>query len=434
MSLYGMMRTGVSGMNAQSNRLGTVADNIANSSTAGYKKAKTEFSSLVVPSGSGSYSSGGVTTSVRYDITAPGVMNYTTSVTDLAIDGDGFFVVQNGSGGSFLTRAGSFVPDGEGRLVNAAGFYLTGYSFANGTPSATANGYAGLEIVRIKDSGLEAVPSTSGEFTANLPSSAEIVGATTVPPTSTAGENVAGSKYTAKSSMVVYGNLGAQTMLDVYFTKTGDNTWEVAIYDKADAATGSTPFPYGKPALVKTEMAFSAANGQLERIGPVTTPPVLNPVVNIPMPNGNPAIALDFSRTSQLNSAYAVTEAFVNGNPPSSIDKIEISDDGTLSAVFANGTKRALYRIPVATVPSPDQLAVLSGNVFAESNNSGDVRIGFPNESGFGKMKSGAVEASNVDIATELTAMIEAQRNYTANSKVFQTGSELLEVLVNLKR
>lgn len=434
MSLYGMMRTGVSGMNAQSNRLGTVADNIANSNTAGYKRAKTEFSSLVVPSGSGSYNSGGVKTSVRYDISAPGVLNYTTSVTDLAIDGDGFFVVQNGSGGNFLTRAGSFVPDGQGRLVNAAGFYLTGYSFANGTPSATANGYAGLELVQIKDGGLEAIPSTSGEFTANLPSSAEIVGPNATPATNTAGENVAASQYTSKSSLVVYGNLGAQTMLDVYYTKTADNTWEVAIYNKADAASGSTPFPYSSGALYKSTMNFSAANGQLEHIGtlPAPTPPTT--VVDIPMGGGSPPITMDFSKMSQLNSAYAVTEAFVNGNAPSAIDKVEISEDGILSAVFANGTKQALYRIPIATVTSPDQLSVLSGNVYSESNDSGPVRIGFPNESGFGKLASGAVETSNVDIAEELTEMIEAQRNYTANSKVFQTGSELLEVLVNLKR
>lgn len=431
MSLYGMMRTGVSGMNAQSNRLGTVADNIANSNTAGYKRAKTEFSSLVVPSGSGSYNSGGVKTSVRYDISAPGVLNYTTSVTDLAIDGDGFFVVQNGSGGNFLTRAGSFVPDGQGRLVNAAGFYLTGYSFANGTPAATANGYAGLEIVQIKDGGLEAIPSTAGEFTANLPSSAEIVDTSATPPESTAGDNVAGSKYTTKSSLVVYGNLGAQTMLDVYFTKTANNEWEVAIYNKADAASGDSPFPYGSGPLYSATMTFSAANGQLEQVGTATPPTT---VVDIPMGGGNPPITMDFSKMSQLNSAYAVTEAFVNGNAPSAIDTVEISEDGILSAVFTNGTKQALYRIPIATVTSPDQLSVLSGNVYSESNGSGPVRIGFPNESGFGKLASGAVETSNVDIAEELTEMIEAQRNYTANSKVFQTGSELLEVLVNLKR
>ena len=122
MSLYGMMRTGVSGMNAQANRLSTVADNIANSGTTGYKRSSTEFSSLIIPSTTGNYTSGGVTTTIRTSIAQQGDLKYTSSGSDLAINGDGFFVVQNSSGTPYLTRAGSFVPDGEGNLVNAAGF------------------------------------------------------------------------------------------------------------------------------------------------------------------------------------------------------------------------------------------------------------------------------------------------------------------------
>ncbi|MEQ9248413.1 MAG: flagellar hook-basal body complex protein, partial [Nitratireductor sp.] len=162
MGLYGMMRTGVSGMAAQSNRLSTVADNIANSSTNGYKRAKAEFSSLVLPSSGGSYNSGGVTTSIRYEISKSGPLQYTTSGTDLAIEGNGFFVVQGTNGQPFLTRAGSFVPNADGELVNAAGYKLMGYSYANGVPAVTANGYAGLETVTIAQSELVATPSRNG--------------------------------------------------------------------------------------------------------------------------------------------------------------------------------------------------------------------------------------------------------------------------------
>ena len=177
MSLYGMMRTGVSGMNAQANRLSTVADNIANSGTTGYKRSSTEFSSLIIPSTTGNYTSGGVTTTIRTSISQQGDLKYTSSGSDLAINGDGFFVVQNSSGTPYLTRAGSFVPDGEGNLVNAAGFYLMGYSFAAGPPSATANGFGGLEMVSIAQEELLAVPSTQGLFTANLPVDAAAVAA-----------------------------------------------------------------------------------------------------------------------------------------------------------------------------------------------------------------------------------------------------------------
>lgn len=133
MSLYGMMRTGVSGMNAQANRLSAVADNIANSDTTGYKRSSVEFSSLVMSNTGGAYNSGGVNSTIRTAVTDRGDLRGTSSVSDLAIRGDGFFVVQDSGGTPFLTRAGSFVPDAQGRLVNAAGFQLMAYSYANGT-------------------------------------------------------------------------------------------------------------------------------------------------------------------------------------------------------------------------------------------------------------------------------------------------------------
>jgi flagellar hook protein FlgE len=127
-------------------------------------------------------------------------------------------------------------------------------------------------------------------------------------------------------------------------------------------------------------------------------------------------------------------ELAVNGNAPSAVDSVDIAADGTVYAVFENGNRIATYKIPLATVPSVDQLTPLSGNVYSVSQLSGDVIVGFPGSGGLGSINSKALEQSNVDLATELTAMIESQRSYTANSKVFQTGSELLDVLVNLKR
>lgn len=419
MSLYGMMRTGVSGMAGQSSRLSTVADNIANSSTNGYKRANTEFSSLIIPNPPGSYASGGVTTTVRYAIAQQGNLQYTTSVSDLAVSGDGFFVVQDGGGGSFLTRAGSFIPDGEGRLVNAAGFYLMGYNFENGPPSAVTNGFSGLETIRISESELVATPSTSGIFSANLPSAADIVAAADLP-----SANAATATFSAKSSLVVYDNLGGEVLLDVYFTKTAANTWEVAVFDKADA-TGTASFPYTSGPLQTETLTFDATTGKLT--GASATD------ITLTVPDGA-SFTLGLASLSQLATEYTVLKPEVNGNAPSAIDQIEIADDGIVYAQYENGSFRALYRIPLATVQSPDQLAVLPGNVFAPSTDSGDLRVGFAGEGSMGVVVSGALENSNVDIAQELTSMIESQRSYTANSKVFQTGSELLDVLVNLKR
>ena len=419
MGLYGMMRTSVSGMAAQANRLSTVADNIANSSTAGYKRASTEFSSLVLESGGSGYESGSVETRVRIGVSEQGTFKFTTSVTDLAVKGAGFFLVGNENGQTYLTRAGSFVKDGNGDLVNAAGYRLMGYSLAPGAPTPVANGTAGLAVVNIGALALQSDPSTEGNLFVNLPSNAAVE-------TDLPSGNAATAVYTAKTSLVTYDNLGNEVTLDVCMTKTNDNEWEVAVYNQADADPTSQGFPYANGQLnAPTTLVFDPTTGQLDGSSPTS--------LDIAIPNGG-TVALDMSQSSQLATDYTLLEAAVNGNAPSEVERVEIDDDGTLYAVFENGARLATYRIPLANVASPDNLQPLAGNVFAPSVDSGDVQVGFAGEGGFGTMVSSALEQSTVDLASELTAMIESERNYTANSKVFQTGSELMDVVVNLKR
>lgn len=399
MGLYGMMRTGVSGMAAQANRLATVSDNIANSNTTGYKRAYTEFSSLIIPGTQGNYNSGGVKTSVRYAISQQGPLQFTSSTNDLAINGNGFFVVKDASGSPFLARAGTFVPDGQGRLVNAAGFYLTGYSFANGDPAVVANGFDGLEVISIADSELSAERSDSGVFSANLPADAE-------------------DGDSQKSSLVVYDHMGRKQIVDLIYTKSAvDNEWTLEIQDDLGNVLGGA------------NLVFDPTTGRLQ------VPPSDDDVsFNIPGAAAPNDVTIDLSGMSQFATGYTVSTSFVNGSAPSPIQEVKISGDGVVSALYKNGSEKPLYRIPLASVQSPDQLAVLPGNVYTQSPDSGDINIGFPESGQFGSVVSGALEGSNVDIAEELTNMIESQRNYTANSKIFQTGSDLLDVLVNLKR
>jgi flagellar hook protein FlgE len=417
MSLYGMMRTGVSGMNAQANRLSTTADNIANSDTTGYKRSSAEFSTLIMPQVGGAYNSGGVNTTIRSAVSAQGVLQYTTSVSDLAVNGNGFFVVQDPSGTPFLTRAGAFVPDAQGRLVNAAGYQLMAYSYANGTPAATANGFEGLVPVEISDQEMTATPSTTGNFNANLPAGA------TPPAGPLPSTNSATAEYTSKSSIVTYDNLGNKKLLDVYFTNTGTGTWSVSVFDQSKATPG-TSFPYTGGALASANLTFDTTTGKIT--GAVDS-------ITIPVPGGA-SLDLDLSKLTQLGTGFTVSEAKVNGNAPSTIEKIQIGEDGVIYAQYQDGSTKPLFKIPLADVQSADNLTALPGNVYAQSTDSGTVRIGFANEGKLGSIISGALENSNVDIAEELTNMIAAQRSYTANSKVFQTGSDLMDVLVNLKR
>ncbi len=419
MSLFGTMRTSISGMRAQADRLSTVSDNIANAGTTGYKKASTEFSTLIPISSETQYTSGSVSTTVRRTVAEQGALTYTQSITDLAVQGDGFFLVEGTSDEAFLTRAGSFVLSGDGELVNAAGFKLLGYPVAGDGEAPVANGTAGLELVNFGTLALQANPSTTGSLSMNFPADATVVAPADLP-----SGNAASAEFTAKTSMVAFANLGREVTLDIFVSKTAAETWEVSIYDRGEA--GPAGFPYATGPLATTTLDFDPTTGGL-----------VNPsagFVDVPIPNGA-TLSVDLSESSQLAVDFLIHEAtVVNGNSATGVDRMEISSEGDLYAVYDNGARVKAYSIPLATVVSPDNLQAISGNIFAADQDSGAIRVGKPGSSGLGTVISGALEQSTVDIASELTSMIETQRNYTANSKVFQTGAELTDVVVNLVR
>lgn len=396
MSLYGMLRTGVSGMNAQSNKLGTIADNISNAGTTGYKRATTEFSSLLLASSNGEYNSGAVNTDIRYAISKQGATSATTSVTDLMIDGEGFFVVEDDSGQTFLTRAGSFTVDAStGNLVNSAGFTLMGYDIAAGT-TPVLNSTEGLVPINLGQSKFTANPTTDGTFAANLPLVAS-------------GETIDDQK----SSITTYDNLGNAVTLNLNFS-----------YDSVAESWTMTVTEDSSGDVLTTQALTFDGNGDIDLASTTLA-------VDIP---GGATLSLDISNMTNLNGDYEVVTAEVNGNAASLVDNVAISKDGIVYAVDDSGQKIPLFQIPLATVSSPDNLQPRAGNVFLPTTESGDIQMRAANEGGAGSIASNSLESSTVDMATELTEMIVAQRDYTANSKVVQTGSELLDVLMNLKR
>lgn len=429
MSLYGMMRTGVSGMNAQANRLSTVSDNIANSSTTGYKGASTEFSSLLMPQTNGSYNSGSVETETRYSISQQGSLTYTTSSTDLALNGKGYFLVQDSSGQTFLTRAGSFQPDSEGNLVNAGGYTLMGYDYGADEPSVVANGFAGLQAINVSSTDMQANASTDGTFSANLDAGQKVATSGATPADIGNSGSVDDVEYTHKSSLTAFDSLGNEVIFDVYFTKTDDSKWQAAVFNKADADATSGSFPYSSAALTSVDLEFDPDTGALTSTSASKLTIAANDVKNMPE-----AFDIDLAGMTQLGYKFSVTEAKVNGNGASIVTGVEIGADGTVSAKYDNGDNTPLYKLALGTVTSPDLMEVIAGNVYSPSASSGDLQMGFAGTAAFGDIISGALEDSNVDLASELTTMIASQRSYTANSKVFQAGSDLLETLVNLAR
>ncbi|MBR0842597.1 flagellar hook protein FlgE [Bradyrhizobium liaoningense] len=409
MSLYGVMRTGVSGMAAQSNKLSTVSDNIANVNTTGYKRASTEFSSLILKSGSGNYDSGAVETTVRYAISDAGHTQFTTSTTDISIQGNGFFVVSNANNTQqFMTRAGSFVPDAQGNLVNAAGYYLLGKP---GKVDISQNTLGGLQIVNIAQVSQQPVASTAGTLTTgNLDPKAAIIAGPPGP-----------ASYSSKSSIVAYDNIGRAVTVDLYMSHTataaGSDTWQIQAYD---SATGTALGAAGTYTFDTT----TAGKGALAAASPTT--------LAIPVINGA-TVTLNLSNLTQAGTDFSF-KATVNGSVPSAIDKVNIDENGYVTAVLKNGQTLNLFTIAVADVASPDNLTPEPGNVYSTNLNSGNAEVSNAGRAGLGTVQSGSLEDSNVDLADELTGMIEAQRGFTANSKSFQTGADLLDVVVNLKR
>ncbi|MEF2550846.1 flagellar hook protein FlgE [Aurantimonas sp. A2-1-M11] len=385
MSINGVFRTSVSGMNAQANRLSTVSENIANSSTNGYKRSSTEFASLVLAQGGGEYNPGSVKTQVRQSISQQGSIAATSSGSDLAIQGDGFFVVQDTAGREFFTRAGSFVQRTEtvgGRettfLVNTAGYRLTGSPIGGGAAGPIELPVGAIVAPKATD---------AGSFSIQFPESAAILD-------------------TKKSSMVVYDRIGKAIEVPVEMEKTAANTWTISVGGGVPTTIAFDPNT-GRPTAPPANMTYTPVNGE--------------------------AIDIEFESLTEYATDFSA-KLVANGNPPGSFTGFAFADDGSLSGVMNTGQLIPLYEINLARFASPDQLQASAGNVYSGTATSGVATMGGPGTNGFGSLVSSGLEQSNVDMASELTTMIESQRSYSANSKVFQTGAEILDVLVNLKR
>lgn len=296
--------------------------------------------------------------------------------------------------------------------------------------------------------------STTGTLTVNLPSNSSPINTPPATGQTAPSTNTAGSYFNEKTQLTAYEADGTAVPLDVYLTNmgpdptTGDPTWEVDVFDSRCATNGG--FPYVANSKDPTPQLTNA-----------TTPPALtfdpntgtytggSPVnLTLTLPAGtNPStqpLTLDMSATTQWNTAdFTTSLAQFDGNAPSALSSLSIGSDGVLSAVYQDGTKVPKYLIKLATVPSPDNMTVLTGNVFETSAPiasdpsalvSGSPSYYAPGTQGLGTIASSSLESSTVDLASELATMIAAQNNYQANSKVFETGSKLLQVLINLQQ
>jgi flagellar hook protein FlgE len=434
MSLYSALYSGVAGLGAQSSAMAGVADNIANVNTVGYKGVKTEFKTLVVngEAASNGYTAGGVTAAPQMLISKQGLLQSSTSNTDLGIDGDGFFVVRSGPGDDAavsFTRAGSFSPDSSGYLRNTSGFYLQGWALdaaGNYTSTGSLN-----ELEKVGVAGLTgtADATTNVQMRANLKSTAEaFTGAYA------AGDMAAGTvtpEFTR--SVQVYDAQGTAHQVAMSFLKTGDNQWVAEAY--AVPATDTTAVD----GLLASGTVVFNDDGSLNLAG--STGSLFAPVA-VTWANGAGGGPITFALGSeggvdgltQFDGNSALIASVVNGGPLDNIASINISKSGLVSAIFDDGTTRAVFQLPMATFANPEGLTRLSGNSYAISNESGSAVINPPGTYGSGSIVANSLEASNVDLAEEFTNMIRFQRAYSASSKVITTVDDMLQEVSNLKR
>lgn len=417
MSIYGAMFAGVSGLAAQSNALGMISDNIANVNTIGYKGTSARFSTLVTQAATQTtHTPGGVMSSPYSYIDRQGLLQGSASGTDLAVAGQGFFVVNEAaapgfSDDYFFTRAGSFNPDENGNLVNAAGYYLQGYNLRTTTPPPSSSTFTGLETVNISNLSGSAAATTGISLGVNLPSTAAVTDSFSV---------------TAQ----VFDSLGNAHDMDITFTKTALNSWSwtaqnptmLGVGTATATGTGSITFDTDG-----TPLSFTPAAPSVTLTGFTTGA-------------GNSTVTLDLGTVAgtdgltQFAGNFTISNIDQDGVRFGNYTGITISEEGIVTALFDNGQRLDIYQLPLGMFRNPNGLEEKTGNVYLETDTSGNFQLNLAGNGGAGDIAPGALEASTVDLAEEFTKMIITQRAYSANTKVITTADDMLEELIRVKR
>lgn len=427
MSLLGALYAAVSGLNADSNAMGIISDNIANSNTTGYKETSTDFSTLVTQDSATSlYSPGGVQSSPFYNVTQQGVLQSESSPTDLAISGAGFFVVNSSASSTnavSFTRAGDFTVDANGNLVNSAGEYLQGQPLTYAQSEALGNNtltpadipvssLASLQTVNVTSTAGTAVATGNVSIAANLPAN----------DTSTP----------EPINITVYDSLGVPHPMTLTFTPTGTaNQWSVsAALTNAGTSTvtikpGDNIVQFDSSGNIAAGTTFNAANALSIAWDPAITGGTSPQTITF-----NVGAVGSSSEMSQSGTQPTTGQIDQDGVAFGSFSGVTVGTDGIVTANYDNGLSRAIYLLPVATFNNPDGLQGVTGNAYEATNASGSVLLRQSGQGSAGTISPSELENSTVDIATEFSNLIVTQRAYEANSKVVTTADQMLETLM----
>lgn len=433
MSISSALQTGVSGLQANSTMVGSIAENIANANTVGYRRG---FAQMVTTTASGGYGTGVLSVAAvnRLDISTAGGLISTNSNTDLAVGGSGFFAVSLNPDETvhtnyMLTRAGSFLPDADGNLANAAGFYLAGYPYNldGSIGDVDRSSFSDMTTVNIGNIALSAEATSSVATVGNLPS--QMTGLATP-----------GAPF--ETSTEYYTSLGQAERLSLSWQPTSnDNEWSVTVRDTDGNTLGSVDITFNDSGSNAGSPA-SYANVVSTAVAPAAfTFDTATGTASLTMDNGATpqSIELAFGAPGSFEGVTQFAGDFTqsydsDGSSVGELVRTEITDAGTLFGIFDNGQRRALYDIPIAVVANPTGMIELKGNAYGLSNETGAFFAMKANTGSVGSINSGALEASNVDIAEEMTDLIQAQRAFSSNAKIITTVDEMMDETTRLKR
>ncbi|MBN1916634.1 MAG: flagellar hook protein FlgE [Verrucomicrobia bacterium] len=401
--------TGLTGLRSSQLGMDVIGNNIANVNTVGYKSSRATFKEMLLQTirsaSSGSDNVGGLNPmqiglgvalgSIDRNM-LQGVPQVTNRDTDLSIEGNGWFILNDGTGNCY-TRAGNFSVDNSGYLVSPFnGYRVQGLSAVNGVIPSTGN----LSDIRIPyDSTLPPSATTTVTVGGNLDAGAEVGG-------------------TYQTTVDIYDSGGGNTTLTINFIKTDANMWDVSL----DVATGTDPVGFETLAfntgLISGTSTFTFDWTPLGASTPLT-------------------LTLDFGDEGSLTQYNVDASATVTGRDgytSGTLKQFMVDQDGIFTGVFSNGEQQALAQLYLANFNNSAGLYDMGGGLFIESPNSGPAGIAAANVGSNGKIVQGTLEMSNVDLAEEFTNMIITQRAYQANARVISTSEELLTELLNLKR
>lgn len=426
MGILSSFNIGVSGLHAAGSSMSVIGDNIANAGTFGFKGSRAEFQDVLAKSLKGIDGGDQIGSGTKLAHVTPkytqGNIQRTESITDLAINGNGFFVVDS-PGGQAFTRDGSFHFDKDGHLINGDGYKIKGFLADDAGEISQKSG-----AIKLGNTTIPADPTSKVDVSMNLDSREKVMQFNPQQPDKTSSYN---------TSFSVYDSVGSQRLVTVYFNKIANGQWQYhAMVDGKDAANG------------QEGQMIEMANGSLQFNNKGELQQELPGLNAFNFGGGaNPGQAIEFNfgksiteggtgkeASTQFGSISSVARHTQDGASAATLTSLSFNDDGVLTAAYDNGVLRDIAQVAVAKFENNEGLYKMGKNLFKETRKSGQGALGRPGADGRGQVLAKSIELSNVDIADEFINLMTAQRNFQANTKTITTSDQMLQEVLNIKR